>query len=138
LISIAVSTSLSAKIPKNFPCKWLFDFGVSWDRFDDARLRIDPNGMGASLAFQEAAGSPQTAFEFCSLHPTEMVSRTTPDARPRRPSSSRSSRIKATASRRLSFASSFVSPCPFSALPPITIRDAIPKYISGRTSYLRV
>ena len=25
-----------AKIPKNFPCKWFFDFSVSWDRFDDA------------------------------------------------------------------------------------------------------
>ena len=73
---------------------------------------IRPQRMSRALSLQVATVPAQVSHESAALHSTTTVSRSAPAGTPRRPSSRRSFRINAMASRRLRRASLLVRPCP--------------------------
>jgi hypothetical protein len=68
---------------QNFPGKGFLDFCVPWHRLDDTANRIDPQGMAASLTFQEASRLAKPAFEVAAFHETKSFSQMTSLGRPR-------------------------------------------------------
>jgi len=71
------------------------------DGFDGSGARVGPEGVGTSLALQDAAVLAQVLEQGAPLHLTVTVSRSASAGTPRRPSSRRSSRISAMAPARL-------------------------------------
>jgi len=100
------------EVPENLPGEWFLDLRMSRYRLGRSSPRVDPQGMRPSLALEVAPCMAQALLQLAALHHTAMVRSVASSGSPRRASSRRSSRISLIASRRLSAASSFVSPCP--------------------------
>ena len=89
------------------------DLTVTRHGLNCTSLRIGPERMRATLSLEAAPMPAQMYQEAAALHSTTTVSRRASGGIARRPSVRRSSSISAIASERLSFAPSFVCPCPF-------------------------
>lgn len=96
----------------NLNRKSITNLGVTRHRLHFTRLRIDPKRVRAAFTLQATTMAPQMAQESGPLHSTTTTSRSASAGTPRIPSSRRSSRISAIASRKLLIASCLVCPCP--------------------------
>lgn len=95
---------------QNFPRERLFDFGVARNCFHDASTRIDPQRVRTTFTLQITPRMSQPLLQLPTLHQTAITVWIASSGRPRRASSTRSSKINRIASRTLVFASSTVSP----------------------------
>src|SRR5947207_14523910 len=89
------------------------NFDVAGHGFYATVLRIGPKGMLTALALEDATELAQMSQQRRALHPTVTVDWMASAGAPRKPSSRRSSRMRAIASARLALDSSIVRPWPF-------------------------
>ena len=94
----------------DFSCEIVRDLGVPWNGFDVSGLRVGPELVFLALAFEITAELSEMAKQFPLLHETTTVPFSALEGTPRRPSSRRSSRIRAIAAERLARHSSAVLP----------------------------